>query len=109
MEVSPDGVIKCVRNCPNCKNLMQVPVGTMALELKCPYTPITDKKLLPVQYQPPHYYCCQLLSQMTATGTNVMLFGSCSLESMAISFVDKCDDTWKPLWVWHENCMQMAI
>ena len=98
MEVSPDGVIKCVRNCRNCNNIMQVPVGTMALELKCPYTPITDKKLLPVQYHPPHYNCCQLLSQMMATGTQFMIFGSCSLESMAISFVDKCEDTWKPLW-----------
>ena len=98
LEVSPDGVIKCIQNCGNCRNLMQVPVGTMCLELKCPYTSIHDKKLLPVQYNPPQYYCCQLLSQMTATNTNVMVFDSCSPESMAISFVDYCKQTWRPLW-----------
>ena len=98
LEVSPDGVIKCVQNCGNCRNLMEVPIGTMCLELKCPYTPIHDKKLLPVQYNPPQYYCCQLLSQMRATNTDIMLFGSCSPESMAISFVDNCKKTWRPLW-----------
>ena len=98
MEVSPDGVINCIRNCTKCLNLMHVPIGILSLELKCPYTPIKDKRLLPVQYNPPQYYSCQLLSQMVATSTNVMIFGSCSMESMAISFVDKCDNTWKPLW-----------
>ena len=87
-----------IKNCPNCSNLMDIPCGTMALELKCPYTPIHDKKLLPVHYQPPQYYCCQLLSQMTVTNSHVIVFGSCSPESMAISFVDKCNNTWKPLW-----------
>ena len=98
MEVSPDGVIKCVKNCTKCNNHMQVPVGTLALELKCPYTPINNKTMLPVQYQPPSYYCCQLLSEMNATSTDIMVFGSWSPESMAISFVDKCNSTWKPLW-----------
>ena len=60
MEVSPDRIIKCIGNCATCNNLMDIPCGTMALELKCPYTPIHDKKLLPVQYQPPQYHCCQL-------------------------------------------------
>ena len=98
MEVSPDGVIKCMKNCTNCNNRMQIPVGTMALELKCPYTPINNKTLLPVQYQAPSYYCCQLLGEMTATSTEVLVFGSWSPESMAISFVDNCKSTWKPLW-----------
>ena len=98
LEVSPDGVIKCIANCVNYTNHMGIPLGTMALELKCPYTPIKNKTLLPVQYHPCQYYFCQLLSQMTATEMNVMIFGSWSLESMAISFVDKCDKTWKPLW-----------
>ena len=70
----------------------------MALELKCPYSPIQNKTMLPVHYQPPQYYCCQLLSQLTATSTNVMVFESWSPELMAISFVDKCDRTWTPLW-----------
>ena len=98
IEVSPDGIIKCTKTCTKCNNHMQIPVGTMPLELKCPYTPIHNKTLLPVHYQPPQYYCCQLLSQLTATSTNVMVFGSWSPESMAISFVDKCDSTWTPLW-----------
>ena len=98
LEVSPDGIITCNNNCGNCSNIMQVPVGTLSLELKCQYTSISNKKMLPVQYQPPQYYCCQLLCQMVATNTYIMLFGSCSLESMAICFVDRCQDTWKPLW-----------
>ena len=98
LEVSPDGVIKCIANCVNCPNRMGFLVGTMPLELKCPYTPIHNKTMLPVHYHPPQYYCCQLLSQMTATETNVMIFGLWSPESMAISFVDKCDKTWKSLW-----------
>ena len=98
MEVSPDGMIKCMKNCTNCNNRMQIPVGTMPLELKCPYTPINNKTLLPVQYQAPPYYCCQLLGEMTATSTEVLVFGSWSPESMAISFVDNCKSTWKPLW-----------
>ena len=98
IEVSPDGIIKCTKNCTKCNNHIQILVGTMPLELKCPYTPIHNKTLLPVHYQPPQYYCCQLLSQLTATSTNVMLIGSWSPKSMAISFVDKCDSTWTPLW-----------
>ena len=97
IEVSPEGIIKCIRNCGICNNQMQIPIGTMALELKCPYTSIHNKTMLPVHYQPPQYYCCQLLSQLMAMNTNVMVFGSWSPESMAISFVDKCDKTWKPL------------
>ena len=97
LEVSPDGVIKCVQNCANCTNLMEVPLGTMCLKLKCPYTPIHDKKLLPVQYNAPQYYCCQLLSQMRATNTDIMVFSSCSPDSMAISFVDNCKETWRSL------------
>ena len=104
MEVSPDGVIKCIKNCANCINRMQVPVGTMCVEFKCPYTPIHDKKLLPVQYSPPQYNCCQLLSQMNATNSDVLLFASCSPESMAISYVDNCDITWKSLWNLAREC-----
>ena len=59
MEVSPDGIIKCANNCANCQNRIAFPIGTMPFEIKCPYTPINDKKLLPVQYHPPQYNCCQ--------------------------------------------------
>ena len=104
MEVSPDGVIKCIKNCANCDNRMQVPFGTMCVEFKCPYTPIHDKKLLPVHYAPPQYNCCQLLSQMKATNSDVLLFASCSPESMVVSYVDNCPIMWRSLWNLAREC-----
>ena len=95
MEVSPDGVIKCANNCANCQNRIAFPVGTMPFEIKCPYTPINDKKLLPVQYHPPQYNCCQLLSQMVATKSETMLFASCSPESMVISLLEFSQTMWQ--------------
>ena len=92
MAVSPDGVVTCTRNCANCRNPLQTPFGKMPLEIKCPYTPILDKKILPVQYVPPHYYGCQLLSEMVATDSTILIFASCSTESIAISYVDFCAD-----------------
>ena len=98
MEVSPDGVIKCANNCANCQNRIAFPVGTMPFEIKCPYTPINDKKLLPVQYHPPQYNCCQLLSQMVATKSETLLFASCSLESMVISLLEFSQTMWQSVW-----------
>ena len=38
MIVSPGGFVKCVDHCDgNCPNLLQLPIGPMALEMKCPY------------------------------------------------------------------------
>ena len=38
MIVSPDGLVKCIDHCNgNCPNLLQLPIGPMALEMKCPY------------------------------------------------------------------------
>ena len=88
MAVSPDEIVKCTRNCANCRNPLQTSFGKMPLEIKCPYTPILDlKKILPVQYVPPHYYGCQLLSEMVATDLTILIFASCSTESIAISVV----------------------
>ena len=98
MEVSPDGVIKCANNCANCQNRIAFPVGTMPFEIKCPYTPINDKKLLPVQYHPPQYNCCQLLSQMVATKSETLLFASCSPESMVISLLEFSQTMWQSVW-----------
>ena len=98
MAVSPDGVVMCTRNCANCRNPLQTPFGKMPLEIKCPYTPILDKKILPVQYVPPHYYGCQLLSEMIATDSTILIFASYSMESIAISYVDFCADMWRKLW-----------
>ena len=98
MAVSPDGVVMCTRNCANCRNPLQTPFRKIPLEIKCPYTPILDKKILPVQYVPPHYYGCQLLSEMVATDSTILIFASCSMESIAISYVDFCADMWRKLW-----------
>ena len=98
MEVSPDGIIKCANNCANCQNHLAFPVGTMPFKIKCPYTPINDKKLLPVQYHPPQYNCCQLLSQMVATKSETLLFASCSPESMVISLLEFSQTMWQSVW-----------
>ena len=98
MEVSPDGVIKCANNCANCQNRIGFPVGTMPFEIKCPFTPINDRKLLPVQYHPPQYNCCQLLSQMVATKSETLLFASCSPESMVISLLEFSQTMWQSVW-----------
>ena len=39
MIVSPDGLMKCIDHCDgNCPNVLQIAIGPMALEMKCPYT-----------------------------------------------------------------------
>ena len=65
MLVSPDGCMRCVENCNgNCINILGVPIGTMAPEIKCPFSPIENKMLMPVNYECPHYYAAQVLSEM---------------------------------------------
>ena len=95
MIVSPDGLVKCVDHCDgNCVNLLQLPIGPMALEMKCPYTPIHNKEMLPVQYKCPEYYICQVMSEMKATNSNTCLFASCSPESVAMSYIDFSANLW---------------
>ena len=99
MIVSPDGLVKCVDHCDgNCVNLLQLPIGPMALEMKCPYTPIHNKEMLPVQYKCPEYYICQVMSEMKATNSNTCLFASCSPESVAMSYIDFSDNLWCEIW-----------
>ena len=70
----------------------------MALEMKCPYTPIHNKEMLPVQYKCPEYYICQVMSEMKATNSNICIFASCSPESMAMSYIDFSDNLWTNIW-----------
>ena len=46
----------------------------------------------------PSYYACQVLTHMKATDTNVLLFASCSKESVAVSFVDFQAMMWQSLY-----------
>ena len=69
----------------------------MCLELKCPYTPITEKKLLPVSYYPPQYNGCQLMCELVATGSKLSWLGSCSKESLALSFIKLDATKWQQL------------
>ena len=99
MLVSPDGCMRCVEDCQgNCVNRLGVPIGTMALEIKCPFTPIANKLLMPVNYQCPHYYATQVLGEMKVLhGVRTMVV-SCSLESLTMCYIDWNEDVWQKIW-----------
>ena len=96
IEDSPDEIIECDDVCQgvNCNNLIGYPVGKLAVEVKCPFTPLTTPTLLPVSYKLPHYNACQVLTHMKAIGSKCLLFASCSLESLSVSLIDFEDSTW---------------
>ena len=97
--VSPDGVVKCNGNCNgNCVNKLRVPTGNLALEIKCPFSPIANKMLLPVNYVCPYYYACQLLSEMKVLQSNIAMVVSCSPESLTMSYLDWNEQLWTGLW-----------
>ena len=98
IEVSPDGLVNCPEECDNHNNPLEVPCGSIMVEIKCPFTPLTNKKILPVAYTPPNYYACQLLSEMKMIGANLLFFISCSLESTTVNVVDFSKDTWDTIW-----------
>ena len=99
MTVSADGIMKCLDNCDGgCKNILNLPTGPFILEMKCPYSGISNKEILPVQYSCPHYYLQQVLSEMKACGSSIAMFASCSPESLAMSYIDFSDDKWDKLW-----------
>ena len=99
MIVSPDGLVKCVSHCDgNCRNLLQTPIGPMALEMKCPYNPIHNKEMLTVQYKCPDYYICQVMSEMKSTNCNTCIFASCSPESVVMSYIDFSETLWTEIW-----------
>ena len=96
IEDSLDRIIECDDACQgvNCNNLIGYPAGKLAMEVKCPFTPLTTPTLLPVSYKLPHYNACQVLTHIKAIGSKCLLFASCSLESLSVSLVDFEDSTW---------------
>ena len=99
MLVSPDGCMRCVENCNgNCINRLGVPIGTMALEIKCPFSPIGNKMLMPVNYECPHYYAAQVLAEMEVLNGMRTMLVSCSLESLTMCYIDWNHDVWQRIW-----------
>ena len=99
MTVSADGLLKCLDNCDGgCKNLLNLPTGPFILEMKCPYSGISNKEILPVQYSCSYYYLPQLLSEMKSCGSSIAMFASCSPESLAMSYIDFSEEKWEKLW-----------
>ena len=44
MVISPDGLLHCVEHCDGkCENALNLPIGPIAVEMKCPYSPIHNK------------------------------------------------------------------
>ena len=100
IEDSPDGLVVCNRQCKEqrCRNILEYPCGKLSVEIKCPYSPLSNRTLLPVSYTLPTYYACQVLTHMKATDTNILLFASCSKESVAVLFVDFQPMMWQSLY-----------
>ena len=98
MLVSPDGIIKCTENCDQpCESKMNFPIGPIVVEIKSPFSPIGNAKMLPVQYHPPHYNVCQILSQQFAAKSPMALFVSCSPQSTVVSLVDFKIELWNKI------------
>ena len=99
MLVSPDGSMRCVENCQgNCVNRLGVPFGTMALEIKCPFMPIMNKMMMPINYECPHYYAAQVLAEMRVLDGLRTMVVSCSPESLTMCYLDWNNDVWQKLW-----------
>ena len=99
MIVSPDGLITCSEGCgpSGCDNRIMFPTGNISIEIKSPYTPIENKRMLPVHYNPPYYYCSQILSQQYACDTPMSLYVSCSPDSMVVTLLDHKERLWTKL------------
>ena len=99
MIVSPDGFIRCMGDCDgNCVNRLGVPDGNMALEIKCPFSPIENKMLLPVTYSCPHYYAAQVLSEIKVLNAHRSMVVSCLPETLTMSYLDWSPNMWDRLW-----------
>ena len=104
MMVSPDGIVRCIDFCDgNCKNLLQLPIGPMAMEIKCPFSGITNKEIMPVHYKIPSHYVCQVLSEMVSLSAEKCMFASCSPESLTMCYVDFSEELWDKLWTMCQN------
>ena len=99
MVISPDGLICCVEHCDGkCENGLNLPIGLMAVEMKCPYIPIHNKEMLPVQYMCPYYYVCQVMSEMKVLSAPISIILSCSPKSLTMCYMDFSDDLWDKMW-----------
>ena len=105
MIVSLDGFLRCIDDCRgDCVNRLALPTGNIALEIKCPFSPIDNKLLLPVNYSCPHYYASQVLSEMKVLDSMHSMVVSCSPQSLTMSYLDWDDDMWKKLWELALHC-----
>ena len=82
----------------NCVNRLGVPDGNMALEIKCPFSPIENKMLLPVTYSCPHYYAAQVLSEIKVLNAHRSMVVSCLPETLTMSYLDWSPNMWDRLW-----------
>ena len=87
MLVSPDGSI---RDLP----LEDDVQPRFAVEIKCPF-PKPDK--IPVCYEVPQYYVCQLLAEMAALEVRQLLFVCYSGRSSTVFLVNFDDDLWEKI------------
>ena len=83
VEVSSDGLLK------------NHGTRTHVVEIKCP-SPAPYK--LPVQYEPPYWYACQLLAEMASAEVDRALFVSYSTESTAICEVFHDRELWNTVY-----------
>ena len=91
--------MRCVKNYNgNCINRLGVPIGTMALKIKCPFSPIENKMLMPVNYECPHYYAAQVLAEMEVLNGVRTVVVLCSLESPTMCYIDWNHDVWQKIW-----------
>ena len=99
IEDSSDGIIECEVTCngQSCKNNIGYPIGKLAVEIKCPFSPLKNPTMLPVSYKMPHYNACQVLTDMFVTKTTNLLFASCSPESLSVTIIDFDHNAWDRL------------
>ena len=87
--VSPDGML-----CTQTHNPLHKEPPLYACEFKCP-TP--GKYKLPVHYEIPTYYVCQLLAEMAALKVRDLIFVSYSKESSTLFKVTFDEDLWSEI------------
>ena len=79
-------------------NRLGVPFGTIALEIKCPFMPIMNKIMMPINYECPHYYAAQVLAEMRVLDGLRTMVVSCSPESLTMCYLDWNNDVGQKLW-----------
>ena len=99
MVISPDGLLHCVEHCDRkCENALHLPIGLIAVEMKCPYSPIHNKEMLLVQYMCLYYNVYQVMSEIKVLSAPISIILSCSLESLTMCYMDFSDELWAQMW-----------